>query len=87
MTINTYTDKPETQYDEKPPRSLLSTLTGLVMRRLPNDVCRCHDHKCQKSNKCLRFLQRDTGYECSVHTQTLRLQGTHQCGCDEFIDA
>ena len=60
---------------------------ALVMRRLLNDVCRCHDHECLKSQKCLRFLQRDTGNECSVHCHTLRLSGTNQFGCESFIGA
>lgn len=55
-----------------------------VMRRLSNDVCRCHDYKCRKSTKCFRFLQRDTKFEQSIHAATL-LPEQGQNYCDSFI--
>jgi hypothetical protein len=31
------------------------------MRRLPNDIARCHDDQCPLRNGCLRWEQRKTG--------------------------
>jgi hypothetical protein len=41
-------------------------------RRLPDDVCRCHDKTCPERKSCLRFLQRNSGGEYVVHADTMR---------------
>jgi hypothetical protein len=39
---------------------------------LPNDVCRCHDEKCQEANQCRRFLQKDRGGVRVSHAASFR---------------
>ena len=41
-------------------------------RKLPDDVCRCHDDACPERETCLRFLQREIGGIRVVHSATLR---------------
>lgn len=42
------------------------------MRRLLNDICRCHDNECPQRSDCLRYLQRNEGGERTPNALTLR---------------
>lgn len=52
-------------------------------RKLPDDICRCHDEHCPEREGCLRFLQRNVGGVHVVQASTLRIQDEV---CDFKID-
>lgn len=53
------------------------------MEKLPNDIARCHDEKCQVKEGCERWLQRENVGSGAVHAMTLR--PSWQC-FDELCD-
>lgn len=38
---------------------------------LPNDYCRCHDDGCTHRKICARYLERNSGVDCTSHCASL----------------
>jgi len=56
------------------------------VRRISDDTSRCHDVACSLRKKCLRYLNRHTGGEHTVHTNSLSNYMEHLKGCEFFIE-
>lgn len=52
------------------------------MAMLLNDVCRCHDDKCEKRETCLRWLERNKFKQGWPVTTAKTLRGDNdECEC------